>query len=225
MNKPSSTPGVSSANDPLSSHQAAPAADVMMRRRLLLRGATGGAAALAALKPVGALATSGTSTVLVCKNGLNKTSLCTLSGVQSAAHSFGPNIQKIQAAGKRLTYWSARTGATSSSCGTPNNAWPKAAEPLVAPGNKVSTLLSNSTYANVKMLDLLNSQPSSDEAQFIVAYLNATSHYNDVGPTSAKSFPYSKSQVQSFWNPTAGLPADSRARARTLFESIATLTS
>ena len=72
MNDQSST-----QNDPLSPQKPALSADALTRRRLMLRGATGGAAALAALQPVGALATS-QSTVLTCLNGAGKEALCTL---------------------------------------------------------------------------------------------------------------------------------------------------
>lgn len=221
MNDHPSNSGAQLSDDPLSPRKSSLSADALARRRLMLRGASSGAAALAALKPMGALATgTGGSTVLVCKNASNKDALCTLSGVQSAAHSFGPNITKITAGGKKTTHWSSRTG---SGPGTPINTWPSSCSSVCAPGKTVGSLLAgcNSSYTNTKMLDLLNHSTAgnSTEAHFIVAYLNAALLYSSTGPTLSKTFPYSMDQVKSFW--TAG--GTTRTNARDLFKAIATL--
>lgn len=204
MNDQSST-----SNDPLSPPKPALSADALTRRRLMLRGASGGAAALAALQPVGALATS-QSTVLTCLNGAGKEALCTLSGVQSAAHSFGPGITRIPAKGKSKSYWK-------------SNPWPSGCATVCAPNKLVGSLLSNcnSSYRSMTMQWLMANAASSIEADFICAYLNGTACYSATYPTASKAFPYSSGKVKEFWD--AG--GQTRTNAQTLFKAIQTLNS
>lgn len=206
MNDQSSTPGASSTNDPLSPQKPSLSADALMRRRLMLRGASGGAAALAALQPIGALAT-GQSTVLTCLNAQGKESLCSVSGVQSAAHSFGPNITKIQAKGKAKSYWKNNLGA-----------WP--ASTTCTPTTTVSTLFAGANNGSKTMLQVLTDHAGTIEADFIGAYLNGSALYATT-PTALKNFPYSKEQVKALWD--AG--GDTRTKAQQLFSAISTLTS
>ncbi|RZL40629.1 MAG: hypothetical protein EOP35_00350 [Rubrivivax sp.] len=195
-------------NDPLSPQKPSLSGDALMRRRLMLRGASTGVAALAALQPVGALAT--TSTVLTCKNGNDKVSLCTLSGVNSAAHSFGPNVTKITAFGKTKASWYAL------------QTWPSGC----APGSTVGSLLSgaSSTVSSMLLRDILNPVSTNGtkfttvEADFVCAYLNGLAYYEVTGPTQAKAFPYSAAKVKEFWG--AGNPT--RANAWSLFKAIQT---
>lgn len=207
MNDLSSNSSTPSGHDPLSPRKPALSADALARRRLMLKGATGSAAALAALKPMGALATT-QSTVLVCKNAQNKDVLCTVSGVQSAAHTFGPNITKVLAYGKCKAYWQ-----------TNPSAWPTACRTTCAPTLKVGTLFANCANSNKTMMQILTNYAGTIEADYICAYLNG-SHLYDPVPTSTKCFPYSSSQVQALW--TGGEP--NRSKAQTLFKAICTLT-
>lgn len=200
-------------NDPLSPQKPSLSADALLRRRLLLKGATGSAAALAALQPVGALAT-GTSTVLYCKNADNKDVLCSLSGVTSAAHTFGPNVAKVLAVGKNKNYWYAKSN------------WPTGCTPLTY----VKDLLpgASSGVANMTLRDLLNPAAVNSanfgtaEADFVCAYLNGLYLYGTLGPTDAMTFPYSAAKVKEFWG-TA--PSATRTSARNLFVAIQTAAS
>ena len=181
--------------------------DALARRRLLLKGATGGTAALAALTPVGALAT-GTSTVLTCVGNTGAVGLCSHSGVQSAAHSFGSNITQIPAAGKNATYWKDRA------------TWPTTSPTVCAKTTAVSTVLAgcSSTFSGKNMLWALQYQPASVEAIWICAYLNGATMYNASGPTATQTFPYSSTQVKAFWD--AG--STTRSNAYGLFSRITT---
>lgn len=198
MNDQSSNPGASSTNDPLSPQKPPLSPDALMRRRLMLRGASGGAAALAALQPIGALAT-GQSTVLTCKNGEGKESLCSISGVQSAAHSFGPNVVPIQAKGKHKSYWKTATY------------WPTGC----SKGARLDSVLHTPANPDKTLLQILTSYSGTHEADFVAAYLNAAQSYA-LTPTALKNFPYSKEQVQALWK--AG--GDTREKARQLFNGI-----
>lgn len=161
-------------------------ATALARRRLLLKGASGGAATLAALTPLGALATT-QSTVFVCKNGDNKDVLCTLSGVQSAAHSFSATITKVSCGGKKVSHWNA---CTTSAPTTPSNPWPTGCNSSA----KVSTVFGiNCEYANTAMFTVVK-QSTLPMAHWITAYLNATKF--------PASFPYTPAQVVSLYADT-----------------------
>lgn len=178
----SEAPSVGAAG--LSADQMSAAA--LARRRLLLKGASGGAATLAALTPLGALATT-QSTVFVCKNGDSKDVLCTLSGVQSAAHSFSATITKVNCGGKKVSHWNA---CTTSAPSTPSNAWPTGC----SSGAKVSTVFgTNCEYANTAMFTVVK-QSSQPMAHWITAYLNAKAF--------PASFPYTPAQVVSLYGDT-----------------------
>jgi hypothetical protein len=208
MNDQSSNPGASSTNDPLSPQKASLSVDALMRRRLMLRGASGSAAALAALQPIGALAT-GQSTVLTCLNAESKESLCSVSGVQSAAHSFGPNITKIQAKGKTKAYWLG--------CHT---TWSSLTAETCKSDMAVSQLFSGANNGTETMKAILKNRADSIEADFIGAYLNGATMYS-ASPTSTLCFPYSKAQVKGLWD--AGV--ETRLKAQALFRGISTLAS
>jgi len=198
MNDQSSTPGASSTNDPLSPQKPSLSADALMRRRLMLRGASGGAAALAALQPIGALAT-GQSTVLICTAGDLKQRQCSVSGVQSAAHSFGPNVDKVWAKGKTKTYWKDASS------------WPNGC----SKNTKVGDVFKGASNPDKTFLQILSSHAGTIEADFVTAYLNGAFLYSST-PSVSKTFPYSKEDVVMLW----GKDGDTRARARQLFVGI-----
>jgi hypothetical protein len=210
MNNQSSDSENSRQDDPLSPSRAL-AGEALARRRLLLKGATGGASALAALTPAGALATGGTSTVLTCIGIGGKPGLCSVSGVNSAAHSFGPNITRIPASGGNPTYWKNRS------------TWPTGMSPACQKNSYVANLLSgcSSTFYSKNMMWALQNYPTSNEAIWICAYLNGATMYSASGPTASMSFPYSSAQVKAFWD--AG--STKRSNALALFKAIMTRSS
>lgn len=208
MNNQSSGSENSQRHDPLAPARTL-STDALARRRLLLKGATGGTAALAALTPIGALATGTVgSTVLVCTGIGNKPALCTMSGVGSAAHSFGSNITQIPACGRNVTYWK--------DCAT----WPSTSPTACSKATGVSTILSgcSSTFSGKSVLWALQNKPTSDEAIWICAYLNGATMYTSGNPTTTLTFPYSSTQVKAFWD--AG--GAKRSNALTLFKAITT---
>lgn len=211
MNDHSSNSSTPSGHDPLSSRRAPLSSDALARRRLLLKGASGSAAALAALKPIGALATT-QSTVLVCPIAPGKDALCTVSGVQSGTHSFGPNITKIYAKGKSKAYFAGS-----------RSRWPAGCAQTCAPDLKVGTLLPYCQNSNVKMFDLLATSSTSGtiEADFICAYLNGSLLYSAAGPSTTMAFPYSSLKVKELWDKGGS----TRVNAQTLFKGICTVNS
>ncbi len=215
MNDQTSNPDVPLSGDPLSPARPVLSAEALARRRLLLKGAVGSAAAVAALQPVGALAT-GQSTVLTCLGDKGKEGLCSISGVQSAAHSFGPNIVAIQAKGKPMSHWSAATYNDSTKVWTPVNAWTEISHSKTAGSAFGSTCAS--TLSSKTLLAVLRDNSTTVEATYICAYLNAAVLYADT-PSSTKTFPYSKEKVYEFWS--AG--GDTRAAAASLFQRITPL--
>lgn len=205
---------ISAGEDPLSPRK--PLAANLARRRLL-QGASGGAAALAALKPIGAAAQT---YVLTCQ-GVSASSRCTLSGVTSAAHSFAVGYSALQAVGKDVSYW--KSGLTTSG-GTPTNAWPTTGLPKACtPTTQVGTLLTgcNSTYATWTIRKLLcyNATTSASvEADFICAYLSAGKFWSSLGPSLTKTFPYSPQEVLDHWSKSGD--TSKRGAARTLYNAI-----
>jgi hypothetical protein len=201
----------SATGQPLEAIPAVSTVKDLNRRRLLLKGAASTGATVAALQPIGALATipSGT-TVLTCPSSVGgaKETNCTVSGVQSAAHSFATNVTKIPACGKALSYWSANNAMV------PVKTW------NCGYTTKCGTLLANcnSTYTNRSLIWVLVNASGSDEAGYICAYLNGLNFYG--APLSGKCFPYSHTDVQSFWGDT-----NKRASALALFKRISTQTA
>lgn len=186
-------------NDPLAPQKPALSGDALARRRLLLRGASGSAAALAALQPGRALA--GDSVVLTCMGISGKKGLCSVSGVRSAAHSFGPNVTSIDAIGKSKAYWVANANAS---------AWP------VGTGTKIEDVFGTGTsFTGKTLLYVLTSKSSTIEADFVCAYLNGGMFYA-ASPSASKAFPYSASDVQKLW--AAG--GNTRTDAQFLFSKI-----
>lgn len=166
--------------------------EAVARRRLLLRGTTAGATVVAALTPFGALGTS-QSTVYTCIGKDGNEGLCTLSGVQSAAHSFGPGTVKVPAVGKSPGWWG--QSVTVSKKTMPRREWPvdwqaKVGNVLtLAPHNlkqlTLFKLMSDSAYANTA------------ERHWLCAYLNAKA--GEQGMFAPGGFPYSATDVITFY--------------------------
>ncbi|WP_147283052.1 hypothetical protein [Pseudorhodoferax soli] len=161
----------------------------LARRRLLLRGTTASATALAALTPIGALATS-QSTVYTCIGTSGKEGLCTLSGVQSAAHSFGPDTERVPAGGKSPGWW-----GQSNKTGEPKRPWP------VDWREKVSTVLTMapSNLRSLTLFELMSKSTyaSTSERHWLCAYLNAKA--GEQGALLPYGFPYTSSEVLGFY--------------------------
>lgn len=141
--------------------------DPLARRRLLLSGLGKGAAVIGAAVPLQTLASS----VLVCNGSSGKNGLCTVSGFQSAMHSFGGGgtVTQVQARGWSAAKWG--EGQTFNE--GPANPWPIPEDTLfrsVFGGNSTATL-----YEVV--------QTNTTNAHWVAAYLNGIKYY----PTS---FPY-----------------------------------
>lgn len=168
-------------------------ADALARRRLLLKGAGGGATALAALTPVGALATS-QSTVYTCIGQAGKEGLCTLSGVQSAAHSFGPNIVKVPAGGLSPGWWGQEKYVSGNI--VPKRTWP------VPYGNLVQTVLTlaPSNLGGLTLFELMRNPSYSNkvERHWLCAYLNAKASEQGLLPAPYQ-FPYTSTDVVNFY--------------------------
>lgn len=159
------------------------------RRHLLLRGMLKGSAVAASVVPIKTLA----QTTSVTRNN----QICTLSGVQSAAHS-AVSRSIPTCAGyppthfQTLSNWPGYLGSTLTS-----NDPPKA----------TNTVLSN-TFDNTakfkkvfgggsaefSLLKILTNDPTSEEAHYIAALLNA------IRPLSTYVFPYTPAEVVGFYS-------------------------
>jgi hypothetical protein len=166
--------------------------EALARRRLLLRGTTASATALAALTPIGALATS-QSTVYTCVGTSGKEAVCTLSGVQSAAHSFGPDTDKVQAGGKSPGWWSQSQTVKGET--VPRRPWP------VPWGDKVESVLTLApvNLRSLKLFELMSQSAYANTAErhWLCAYLNAKA--GEQGALVPYGFPYTASEVLGFY--------------------------
>lgn len=198
MDKQHSTQDQQAARDPLMATRAL-SADALARRRMLLKGAgAGSVATLAALAPMRAMAGNGV-TLAVCSSakGTGKAVICTISGVQSAAHSFhGETLPN--AWGYSPGWWGQCT--TVSGVKVPTRTWPcaynvtvgsvliRAVEPIRS--ITLLTLMTNPTYA------------SAPERHWLCAYLNALAYETNTGwakGTTGFAFPYSSTEVINFY--------------------------
>ena len=189
MNKLSPDQGSTQQHDDRSPGVRRMSNEALARRRLLLRGTTASATALAALTPIGALATS-QATVYTCVGVSGKEGLCTLSGVQSAAHSFGPDTVKVPAGGKSPGWW-----GQSNKTGGPKRAWP------VASTDKVSTVLTMapSNLRSLTLFELMSNPAYANRAErhWLCAYLNAKA--SEQGTLAPYGFPYTSTEVIAFY--------------------------
>lgn len=159
------------------------------RRHLLLRGMLKGSAVAASVVPIKTLA----QTTSVTRDN----QICTLSGVQSAAHSAVsrsiPTCAGYPPAHfQTLSNWPGYVAASTIS-GKEKDAFAENAVPThffetskfrdVFPGG-----------SNNRLLDILNSAPNSEEAHYIAALLNA------IRPLSTYVFPYTPAEVVGFYS-------------------------
>ncbi len=144
----------------------------MARRRLLLKGVGKGAAVLAATVPIKTLA--GQS--LLTFDGQHR---CSISGMQSGVHSATP-LDTARCGGYSISYWSAGTG-------NPTRTWPTRYQ------QKCKDVFTGSALdANLSLFQAMKSHPTSVEAHWICAWLNAL--------RGSFNFPYSGPQVLAFYN-------------------------
>jgi hypothetical protein len=151
--------------------------DPLARRRLLLSGLGKGAAVVGVAVPLQTLA----STMLVCNGSAGKNGLCTVSGFQSAMHSFGgpSGPTQIAARGRAQFVW-AYPKPPASYPSPPVPPQPNVAWPASVP----HTTLFKSVFGGSSTLTLFQViQNGGTQASWITAYLNAAQYY----PTS---FPY-----------------------------------
>ena len=146
--------------------------DPLARRRLLLSGLGKGAAVVGVAVPLQTLAAS----ALVCNGSSGKNGLCTVSGFQSAMHSFGAGSSQVQAKGRNRSLWAQGTVPYGAPAGTPPqpaNAWPVP-----------YTTLFKTIFGGTSTLTLFQVvQSDTPAAHWVVAYLNGVKYY----PTT---FPY-----------------------------------
>jgi len=151
------------------------------RRRLLLNSMVKGSALAASAVPIKTLAL----TSAVTAGG----QICSASGVESVAHSRATALPTCL--GKSPTFFK-----------TVSN-WPGYSSPTATCKVGTLTFTQNSTFTFVfgsgssrggyKLIDILNSAPSSDEAFWIAALLNA------IKPLSTATFPYTPSEVVALY--------------------------
>ncbi len=196
MDKQRSTPDQQAARDPLAATRGL-SAEALARRRMLLKTAgTGSVATLAALSPMKAMA--GGVTLAVCNSATTgKAVICTISGVQSAAHSFHGETYP-NAWGYSPGWW----GQTMLSAGktVPRRTWPCSCTMTVG-----SILIRASTATkNLTLLTLMSNSAYADtpERHWLNAYLNALAYETNTGWDKGRTgwaFPYSSTDVINFY--------------------------
>lgn len=174
------------------------------RRRALLKGLGKATAVAGAAIPLRSLAT-GEKNLRLPKNGKNYR--CTVSAQASLLHSAAATLPPA-CSGKPLVHY-----CTHSNWPQVNNqpvCWVGAGSfPKTASLNTVMNAGSGTTRSAKSLAELLADYPTSDEAHWVVALLNA---YKD-----APSFPYSTSQVRDLYANTTKR-ADAIAFFRTYME-------
>lgn len=197
MDKQHSTQDQQAARDPLMATRAL-SADALARRRMLLKGAgAGSVATLAALAPMRAMAGNGV-TLAVCSSatGNGKAVICTISGVQSAAHSFHGETLPT-AWGYSHGWWSQFKWV--GGVRVPTRVWP------CAYNVAVSTVLARAAdpVRNLTLAELATNPTyaSYPERHWLCAYLNALAYETKVGWTvgGGYAFPYSSTDVINFY--------------------------
>lgn len=169
--KPESTSFESQAVPSSDAPRRSPKVDPLARRRLLLSGLGKGAAVIGVAVPIQTLAAS----ALVCNGSSGKNGLCTVSGFQSAMHSFGAGTAQTQAAGRASFVW----GQAKFEFPPPSSPQPLVAWPVP------HTTLFKSIFGGTSTLTLFEmlQQGNTPESHWVTAYLNAAKYY----PTT---FPY-----------------------------------
>jgi len=147
--------------------------DPLARRRMLLAGLGKGAAVVAAAVPIQTLAAN----ALVCNGSAGKVGLCTVSGFQSAAHSFGAGSSQVPARGRNLSLW-AQVKTVWNPPSPPPPPEPTYTWPVP------HTTLFKTIFGGSSTLTLFQVvQSDTPAAHWVVAYLNAAQYY-------PASFPY-----------------------------------
>lgn len=196
MDKQRSTVDQQAGRDPLVATRGL-SAEALARRRMLLKSAgTGGVATLAALSPMRAMA--GGVTLAVCNNAsTGKAMICTISGVQSAAHSFHGETYP-NAWGYSPGWWGQTTLVAGKT--VPRRTWPCNCNVTVG-----SILIrASSSTRNLTLFTLMSNVAyrSTVEFHWLGAYLNALAYETntgwDVGRTGY-AFPYSSADVINFY--------------------------
>lgn len=154
----------------------------MARRRVLLNSVVKGSAIAASAVPIKTLAL----TSAVTAGG----QVCSASGVESVAHSRATALPTCM--GKSPTFFK-----------TVSN-WPGYSNPDATCRVGTVTFTQKSTFSSVfgpgstkgayKLIDILNGAPTSDEAYWIAALLNA------IKPLSTATFPYTPSEVVAMYS-------------------------
>lgn len=151
----------------------------LARRRALLSGLGKGGAVLAAASPIKSMAGGG-SFVLTCRSQkTGNTVVATVSGSQSAAHSFvaGGGVSQVPACGKKASTWCSN-----------NTAWPTGC-------SKTSTTFKSCFGSNPigtksgttpLLMDCLKGTYGDACAHWSAAYLNGCGYYQ----SGAGKFPY-----------------------------------
>lgn len=196
MDKQRSTPDQQAARDPLTATRSL-SAEALARRRMLLKSAgTGGAATLAALAPMRAMA--GGVTLAVCSSAkTGKAVICTISGVQSSAHSFHGETYP-NAWGYSPGWWGQTT--TSNGLTVPRRTWPCGCNVTVG-----SILIrASSSTKNLTLLTLMSdpTYASTPERHWLGAYLNALAYETNTGWAVGRTgyaFPYSSTDVINYY--------------------------
>ncbi|MBB2487302.1 hypothetical protein H5407_18870 [Mitsuaria sp. WAJ17] len=196
MDKQRSTPDQQAARDPLAATRGL-SAEALARRRMLLKTAgTGGVATLAALSPMKAMA--GGVTLAVCSSATTgKAVICTISGVQSAAHSFHGETYP-NAWGYSPGWWGQSTYVNGKL--VPARTWPCNYNVTVG-----SILIrASSSTKNLTLFTLMNNSAYSNtpERHWLCAYLNALAYETNTGWDKGRTgwaFPYSSTDVINFY--------------------------
>lgn len=156
--------------------------EALARRRMLLKGLGKGSAALAVVVPIQTLA----ATTII-----GGTKLCTVSGVQSNVGSHNATGQQSECSGYQPSHYVtlANWPGFSATTGTATN---------IVDGITFTETTPFSTVFGAgvatPLLDILINSPSSDEAVWVTALLNAIS--NPVG----FNFPYTPTEVRAFYS-------------------------
>lgn len=177
------------------------------RRRLLLQGVGKGAAVLAATVPMQTLAGQSVLT----PGGLHQ---CTISGAHSGVHS--ATTTTTFCGGYSIAHWAAGNGNGNGNS-PPSNLWPTLPSGWTY-ATSTQFVLSSSSLTD-SLIKVMRSFPTSPEAHWICAWLNALWEEEHPGTLH---FPYTGAQVLAFYNLGSGNPTyiDALAFFTTYMEGI-----
>ena len=197
------------ASFPKDESQAPLSLNALGRRRALLSGLGKGGAVLAAAVPLQSLAGS---TVLTCHNQTGGTVIATVSGSQSAAHSFaaGGGITQVPACGKSVKYWCNQTS------------WPNGCKPSKTCYKDIFGDYPSPCKSTTTCLTILQNPTSyGDCAHWIAAYFNGATCYL----AGAGVFPYPHTKTGGLNGVLDWYVDANKSRAISLFKTIQTADS